>query len=156
MALQKHNSGSGNGTGSGISLSPVEAHLMRFLRAAESDYDQDLSQERMEQWLALLGMKEKFSLLEITEAFSAVQMERPGGWTGFPKRPDVIAKMLDTRDRKAEEHQRNGGWILASRQCESCGGTGWVEAGKSEAGNRRVTRCKCAEQKLAELRGQGS
>lgn len=71
-----------------------------------------------------------------------VQIKRPGGWTGFPKRPDVIHQMMQTREEKAEQFSREGGWKLAEKGCSACGGSGWVHTETNE-GNRAVYRCEC-------------
>jgi hypothetical protein len=82
------------------------AALATFLRAMESDYDQDLSRERRELWLKVLEMPQRFSVQEIVDAFVQVQqaqMEQPGGWTGFPRRMNVIAQMNVNRANQARE-----------------------------------------------------
>lgn len=151
MGNLRHSNGNGSGTGNGPEYSETEVSLVRFLRAAESDYDQDLSDERIEQWMGLLKAKQRFSLQEITEAFSEVQLAQPGGWTGFPRRPDVLAQMMRTREHKAEHHKNAGGWDFRDEDCPLCRGIGWIQT-QTDRGNTAAKRCECGERKLTGAR----
>lgn len=96
-------------------------------------------------------MEQKFRLQEITDAFAQVQIEQPGGWTGFPKRPDVIVRMMRNRENKAEQFKNKGGWDFADDDCPICGGIGW-ESKQTPRGNFAVVRCVCGQRKLEAAR----
>lgn len=96
-------------------------------------------------------MEQGFRLQEITDAFSQVQIEQPGGWTGFPKRPDVIVRMMRNREHRAEQHKNRGGWDFADENCTICGGIGW-EKKQTARGNLAVVRCICGQKKLEAAR----
>lgn|SRR6478609_664118 len=135
--LIKPTSANGSEMPDGRTHSASEMELVVFLRAAEADYDQNLSGERRELYLGLLDLPEKFSVREIIRAFGEVQIEQPGGWTGFPKRPDVIVRILANRDSAAEQLRVANVERSPDPMCQRCSGTGF------ERECNRVKKCVC-------------
>ncbi len=125
------------------------ASLAQFLEAMQQRYRTELGEAEYLDWLQTL---KSYPLAEVIDAANELLLNPPAEWSGMPKLPDVIRQMFRERERKAEEHQRHGGWVLATYSCETCGGTGWVEGQKTEGGNRAVKRCQCSLNRLQELR----
>lgn len=135
--LTKLTNGNGNEMPDGQKLSASEMELAAFLRAAEADYDQNLSGERRELYLSLLDLEQKFTAQEIIRAFGEVQVDQPGGWTGFPKRPDVIVRILANRESAAEKQRISNIERAPNPSCPRCSGSGF------ERDCNRVRKCGC-------------
>jgi len=96
--------------------------LMLVMASLERDYRTEFSEAELQQWEALLEHPEKFSLREILAALDEVQLHPPAGWTGPPKRPDVLRQLFIAREEKAQsvmrERQKREQWEMRVLQEE--------------------------------------
>lgn len=117
--------------------------LSAVMQALERDHRTEFSNQEIAQWESLLEHPEKFSLAEIMAALDEVQLNPPDGWTGPPKRTDVLRQMFRNREARAEEIKRNGGISLADKDCSVCKGSGWKQVPQGQSNVMKVTRCDC-------------
>lgn len=117
--------------------------LNAVMASIERDHRTEFSQAELDQWEALLEHPEKFTLTEIMAALDETQLHPPDGWTGPPKRTDVIRQMFRAREARAEDIARHGGRTLADQECKLCGGTSWKPVSNGQSEKKQVTRCDC-------------